>query len=806
MMNGIRYVIFAFVLFISSFSYADELFEHPEWVESQKYNRKNLVSHQNELYVARYLNDNTPPATSLKAWLPVDVNTLPDAWSKTSLYYQGDLVEHEGNVYVSIWWWTLAFSPAVDKSLGPWVYLGKADMTGPSVTLLSHSSTTPIGGDYEELSFTVADEHLSNDVKSYSVSVSSGQAFNFTFLDGQLTATPTTSWVEGPVTISVVATDTWGNESTTTFELIVELSVPIRSGILALPSSGDAPLNVRFSPNIKTDKAINVYRWDLDGDGVFELQDTVGRSQSYSYRLPGVYKAALEITDSLGRKDVGYQEITVNNQAPQINVSVDKTNGHVPLATQFSVQATDNEGIANVEWDFDGDGTVDLTSATLGSVSHTYETVGTYQAIVYVTDTLGVKSKASVPSIEIRAVDPTAATIALNIAGASGKAPFNTNFTIELAIPSGLTLTQVEWDFDGDGQVDKTSTTAEPATWTYKKAGSFYPTVIATMNDGSTAKDVREVTVDESISLSVKNSTIDPALNQQSTITTTISADLPVSVQIENRSGMVVKTLVPWQSRAAGTYQDLWDGLDDTGSVVSQGDHYAVLLYKKDGKTIRYDLRSSTSGGAYNPRRTGIPSRFEPYNSKPLSIDFTLNEPAEVTAFMGLFNTNTRLVTFKNREPLGAGKHTIIWNGLGDDGKAVPSSTSNPFLFGIWGYSIGDNVIFVSSGPKISGLKAYPSIAVANTNTDLSDGHSHLQFHLSKPANIELKVSDIETGAIVREQIYTDVLSGEQELLWDLLANDGTGLAAGKYRIGIRAIDSAGYTSPYHFTVQRLYY
>lgn len=805
-MNGIRYVIFAFVLFTSSLSYADELFEHPVWVESQKYNRKHVVTYQSELYVARYLNRNNIPNQSVKAWLHVDVNLLPDSWSRTSFYYQGDLVESEGDVYASIWWWSLAFKPAKDRAFGPWVYLGKADMLGPTVTLTSHDVNTPIADDFEPLAFEVVDDHISSEALNYEAASSAGQALEVVFVDNVLSIVPTTAWLDGPVSIEILATDTWGNQSTTTFDLTVELSVPIRSGILALPATGDAPLSVRFSPNIKTDKAINVYRWDLNGDGTYELQDTVGRSQTFNYKTPGIYTAALEITDSLGRKDVGYQGITVNNQPPQISVSVDKTNGHVPLITLFSIQAIDNEGIVRVGWDFDGDGVVDITNTSLSSVTHTYDTVGTYQASVYVTDTLGAQSKASVPSIEIRAVDLSAATILLNASSVSGKAPLTPTFTVDLSIPELLTLDKLQWDFDGDGQIDKTSTVIESTTWTYSKAGTFYASVSALMNDGSIAKDVREVTVEESIALSIENNTIDPALSQSSTVKTTISADLEVSVQIENRAGAVVKTLVPWQNRSAGTYQDIWDGVNDSAETVAQGDYYAVLHYKKDGKTIRYDLRSSTSGGAYNPQRTRIPSRFEPYNNKPLSIDFFLNEPAEVTAFMGLFNTNTRLVTFKNREPLGAGKHTIIWNGLGDDGKVVPSSTNNPFLFGLWGYSIGKNAIFVSAGPKITDLNAQPSIAVANTNTDLNDGASHLHFNLSKPASIELRVSDIETGAVVREHIYKNVSAGDQELLWDLLSNDGTGLASGKYRVGIRAIDSAGYTSPYHYTVQRLYY
>ena len=50
----------------------------------------------------------------------------------------------------------------------------------------------------------------------------------------------------------------------------------------AVPTSGDAPLSVTFTPNATTNNAIIRYEWDFDGDGTFDRSETVGRDQDYT--------------------------------------------------------------------------------------------------------------------------------------------------------------------------------------------------------------------------------------------------------------------------------------------------------------------------------------------------------------------------------------------------------------------------------------------------------------------------------------------------------------------------------------------
>lgn len=80
------------------------------------------------------------------------------------------------------------------------------------------------------------------------------------------------------------------------------------------------------------------------------------------------------------------------NQPPQVSVSASSTSGDAPLADNFTCSASDPDGlIVSFNWNF-GDG----QTSSQASVSHTYETAGTYTASLMVTDNQGATASASV--------------------------------------------------------------------------------------------------------------------------------------------------------------------------------------------------------------------------------------------------------------------------------------------------------------------------------------------------------------------------------------------------------------------------
>jgi len=571
----------------------------------------------------------------------------------------------------------------------------------------------------------------------------------------------------------------------------------------ATPSTGAAPLTVKFSPGVGTQTAINFYYWDMNGDGVDDRSDTVGHDQPWTYTAPGTYNVRLSVTDSEGRQDSGTIVVTVTNAPPTVSVTTNVTNGVAPLTATLTATAIDNEGIASYEWDFNGDGVFDQTSTT-GSVQHLYSSPGTYKARVRVTDNLGVSTTVDAPNIEIRVVPVGDPTVSTSLNRVSGNTPLAVSFSASATVPSGTSITSWAWDFDGDGVTD--STTASSASYTYTSPGIFYPALVVTYSNGKTAKDVKMVTATSTRTLSVIGNTISPALSQTATINVGLGGAERTRLVIENAAGQIVKTLLPWAQRAAGSLQANWDGKNDAGQSLPGGSYYAILEYGAESNVQRLDLRLATGGAQYNPTRTAIPSSFAPYDNRPLVISFTLTKPSEVTAFMGLFNTNTRLRTFMNREALGTGTYSIVWNGDSADGQPIPPVINDPFLFGIWGYYLADNVIYLKSNPDVSAMSVLPAILNPAAKTAESDGKSHIKFILSATSNVEVVVSDADAGAEVRNFVVSNVASGNAEVAWDGKNNAGEYVAPGRYRVGLRAIDALGNRSMLLYGMTRVYY
>lgn len=577
----------------------------------------------------------------------------------------------------------------------------------------------------------------------------------------------------------------------------------------AVPETGDAPLRVTFFPEPVTDSAIERYWWDLDGNGSFERTDVIGNAQVYTYSQPNTYGPRLRVRDSRGREDIQSMALVVGNAPPVITgASANPSNGQVPLTVAFSGSASDNEGIARYEWDFEGDGTFDFSSPSSASTSYAYTAVGTYEPVFRVTDTLGASTTHTVPATEVRAAPVGSPSVTASGSPTSGTVPLAVSFTGSATHPGGQPITLWEWDFEGDGIFDISSPSSPATSHTYTAAGTFFPRLRVTAADGASAEDVLQVSVAPTLSLSLTNDTIDTALGQAVDVRTQLGGETRVSLVIEDRAGQVVRTLVPWTQRAGGSYSDRWGGESDAGGTVAEGPYYAILLYEVDGQVKRLDLTTSTGGTRYNPPRSRLPSRFSPLAGQPLVINFTLSQASEVTAFMGRFRSNVRLVTFLQREPLGRGTHQIIWNGANNDGQLIHPPPGDRFLFGIFGYRFPNNGIYVRSGAHLSNLSVAPSIydPTGFEDDQGTRNRSAVSFALSKPGSVELVVSNATTGAPVARRFYDGLDAGDNTVDWDGRDDSGLYVAPGRYRLGVSAIDANGYRSLRIYALQRVYY
>ena len=226
---------------------------------------------------------------------------------------------------------------------------------------------------------------------------------------------------------AIAAFDAEGNVSAQSSALQVTTAAfnqgPIAS-FIATPTSGEAPLSVAFDASASSDSdgTLVSYAWDF-GDG----NVGTGITTSNTYDTEGVYSAQLIVTDDSAAVDTFTVVINATrfNVGPIATFTATPTSGEAPLSVTFDASgSSDPDGfLVNYAWDF-GDG----NTATGSNPSNTYTGVGSYTAVLVVTDdsaatdtfaitiTVNETADTEAPSIpqNLLASNPTQTTIDLS--------------------------------------------------------------------------------------------------------------------------------------------------------------------------------------------------------------------------------------------------------------------------------------------------------------------------------------------------------------------------------------------------------
>ena len=275
---------------------------------------------------------------------------------------------------------------------------------------------------------------------------------------------------------------------------------PPRAAISAVPVKGSPPLDVQFDAGISYDPdgIIVKYEWDLNDDGIYERDTGASSKISNAYNESQAHNIWLRVTDDAGATAIARQLVIVNNP-PLASLTVDNNEGNAPFEAQFdgsgSIDTDIDDQVVSHDWDFDGDGTFDANSGTVGTVKHTYHAVGTYNAVLRVTDKFGESSDTS---ISVTVNEPPS-----NIVPTAQIDAFPTEATEGDTIQLDATLSndidgdiiRYEWDFDGDQIYDQVTYTTSLVQYAYEAAGTFDAYVRVTDNLGGTGKASVRLTI-----------------------------------------------------------------------------------------------------------------------------------------------------------------------------------------------------------------------------------------------------------------------------------------------------------------------
>jgi len=694
--------------------------------------------------------------------------------------------------------------------LGP----AQGDNTPPTLNISpldgsTVNTTTPL------IEITYVDAGSGVDTSTFMANID-GYPYTNLFTITNTKASYVTSLGGGQHTVEATIRDRDGNLASATSRFTVSA---FRSLPEARPTSGVVPLTVTFITKAEyTDGAIIRYRWDFQGDGIFDTSDPGARNYTFTFTQKGTFNARLEILNDKNQTTTGTVIITVTGNPPIATASVNPSNGAVPLAVTLTGSGTDIDGtIVKYEWDFEGDGVFDFVSATTGSTTHTYSTAGTFNAVFRVTDNEGLMATAVATATAVRVGPPGSptATITAPSSPITVTAPFTVSFN-GTGTDSDGTVTKYEWDFDGDGIYDFSSTSAAATSFLYQSPGTFTVAFRVTDNAGLTGVDTVDVTVKILATLLLATDTCRPLQGGTVAVNTTLGGTTPTTIFLRSAGGQTVRTLVNNVSRTAGSYSDTWDCKDGAGQIVQEGVYYAILQYVANGQPQVIDTSNTTGGQLFNPTWNMSTSGgsscfncpFKPFEDNFLKVDFNLTRAAEVTVSIRLFFSINEVVSLFDRKLFGRGNFTAFWDGTDLSGKVVAPPPGEQFLWGMTAFTLPTNAIFVEAAPQITDVSVDPNYFDPATGNFLSPQTppAKISYTLSKQATVTLQVYRGGANRLVRTILQSNVPAGTAMISWDGKNQNGIFVDKGDYHLALRATDAAGNQSIVRYLLVRVFY
>lgn len=270
----------------------------------------------------------------------------------------------------------------------------------------------------------------------------------------------------------------------------IALNFPPVASFTCNPPSGPCPLTVSSdaSSSYDSDGIITTYSWSF-GDGC----SGSGVTTSHTYSTAGSYTAALTVTDDDGTQATASHVISVTlpspNSPPVASFTRNPPSGEAPLNVSFNAAAShDSDGsIVSYEWSF-GDGGSDTGVTT----SHTYQNVGTYTAVLRVTDNDSSTDTAS-RSITVTGVVNQPPVAAFSFV----RDPTDAHtfiFDASASADSDGIITHWAWDF-GDDTGLTVSQSLQIMNHRYMMAGTYVVTLTVYDNDGMSNAVTHTVTV-----------------------------------------------------------------------------------------------------------------------------------------------------------------------------------------------------------------------------------------------------------------------------------------------------------------------
>ena len=362
-----------------------------------------------------------------------------------------------------------------------------------------------------------------------------------------------------------------------------------------------------------------------------------------------------------------------------------------------------------------------------------------------------------------------------------------------------------QWDYKGDGVFDYSDTLSPDTSFAYTIAGTYYPTLLVTDDDGFHGYDYQTIEV-YSLENEISVENFNPSGGDTAQFTYTISNVGLMTIKIYDELGNLIRILFADQAVTAGENVATWDGRNDLAELVADGTYYVVFDYSIAGKpyTYTYDLRTSSGGEDITDDITniGVSEILSPLEGEYVEITYTLPQKALVTIAIKE-QSGTVIRHLLTDAPRTAGTHMEIWYGADDNGQIVSPGTS--FYVTLEALSMADSAMITTGfAPTLTDISAEPLRFSPATNPYGTQDKSSVvtTFTLNKQASVTVTVYN-SSGTAVRTFTESDLAAAQHQVAWNGRNDSGSLQTDGTYTIRLRAQDNNGtYSNVFNIQVE----
>jgi len=192
----------------------------------------------------------------------------------------------------------------------------------------------------------------------------------------------------GTFTVTLTATNNCGSDTETKVDYITVTCAPPVAEFEGSPTSGEAPLEVRFKDMSTNDPTS--WDWDFGDGGISTMQHP-----THIYDTAGTYTVTLTAANSCGSDtETKVDYITVTCTPPVADFVGSPDSGTAPLTVTFTDESTNNP--TSWEWDFGDGGT-----STEQNPTYIYDTAGIYTVSLTAANNCGSDTETKVDYITV---------------------------------------------------------------------------------------------------------------------------------------------------------------------------------------------------------------------------------------------------------------------------------------------------------------------------------------------------------------------------------------------------------------------